>query len=167
MDLLAILEPNNSKLRSYIMELLSETFFIIHWLKGLVGIICLVGSYAHPLPLFKSYWRERYPRRSYIEGSQIIHCISPALKYQSGQEWSTHTTGWAEKHPYTSTSFMRNMVSVASFVPTPRNVLTWVFNMPHCSSSPRSDRRLWYKCRERDSQNKQPLPQNCVLPQPG
>jgi hypothetical protein len=55
MDLLAIIEPINSKIRSYIMELPSETFLISHWLKSLVGIICLVGSYAHPLPLFKSY----------------------------------------------------------------------------------------------------------------
>jgi hypothetical protein len=59
MGLLTILESNYSKARGYIMESLSEasptSFLISHWLTSLVGVICLVGSYAHSLSLLNIY----------------------------------------------------------------------------------------------------------------
>lgn len=72
------------------MESLSEaspiSFLISHWLTSLVGLICLVDSYAYSLPHTQDLLTGGYSRLSYIEDSQIMYRISPALKYRSGQE---------------------------------------------------------------------------------
>ncbi|KAJ6098162.1 hypothetical protein N7499_002536 [Penicillium canescens] len=122
MDLSAILEPNSSKVRSYIMELPNETFLISHWLTSLVGIVCLTFIYRRftnntshiPGPeiskwtgvIYTYYWMSGkaplYIHKLHEKYDQIDVCDINAVK-------EIHKTN----SRFLKTVFYRNMVSGA------------------------------------------------------